>query len=112
VPFLILILGLMWLLSAIGVYYRDTGNTVALIIPALMFMSPIFYPLSAVPQEYRFLMTANPLTFYVEQTRRLIIGGLPLQYGELLIQFGISVAVAAIGYWFFQRTRKGFADVL
>jgi lipopolysaccharide transport system permease protein len=77
-----------------------------------MFLAPIFYPLEAIPEEYQVWILANPLTFIVIQSREVLIwGGLPDWYGLLLYLF-FSLVVLWMGFWWFQVTRKGFADVL
>jgi lipopolysaccharide transport system permease protein len=111
-PLILFILGLCWLLAALGVYLRDVGQIVGILTSALIFMSPIFYPLTALPETLRPYLYLNPLTPAVEQVRAvLIFGRLPdwHMFGTFL---AVSIMVAALGFAFFQKTRKGFADVL
>lgn len=111
-PLILFILGLCWLLAALGVYLRDVGQIVGILTSALIFLSPIFYPLTALPEALRPYLYLNPLTPAVEQARAvLILGQLPdpRMFGVFL---GVSVIIAALGFAFFQKTRKGFADVL
>ena len=111
-PLVILTLGLAWILASIGVFLRDVGQTIGIIMTVLMFLSPIFFPVAAVPERFRPFMMANPLTFIIEQAREvLIFGHLPDWLG-LGIYTAISTIVAWAGYAWFQKTRKGFADVL
>jgi len=111
-PLALLTLGLSWGLASLGVYLRDVSQAIGLICSVLMFMSPIFYPLSSVPEKFRWIIAANPLTFIIEQARRLVIdGGLP-DWGDLFFFAVASAAVAWGGFAWFQKTRKGFADVL
>ena len=111
-PLMLLIMGVSWLLASIGVFIRDIGQFVGLMITVLMFMSPIFYPVSALPESVREWLFLNPLTFIIEQARDLIIWGkLPDWYG-LAIYFVFALMVAWAGLFWFQRTRKGFADVI
>ncbi len=111
-PLLLLTVGAAWLLSAIGVYFRDIGQLVAVIIPVLMFMSPIFYPVDALPEAYQPWMLLNPLTPVIEQMRHvLFVGGWP-DFSQLLISTLISGAFSLGGFAWFQLTRRGFADVL
>ncbi|MBV5317451.1 MAG: ABC transporter permease [Desulfobulbaceae bacterium] len=111
-PLLVLIIGGGWLLASIGVFLRDVGQTIGLLTTALMFLSPIFFPASALPEQIRTYLFLNPLTFIIEQTREILIfGNLPNWYGlggHLLI----NTVFAWIGLYWFQKTRKGFADVL
>jgi lipopolysaccharide transport system permease protein len=111
-PLVILTLGLSWMLASLGVFLRDVGQTIGMITSVLMFLSPVFYPLTAVPERFRPFIMANPLTFIIGQAREvLILGHLPNWMG-----LGIYTLAAAIitwaGYAWFQKTRKGFADVL
>jgi lipopolysaccharide transport system permease protein len=111
-PFCLLILGLAWFLAALGVYYRDIGQFLGTLLTALMFLSPIFFPLSALPEWLRFWVTLNPVSLPVEQTRDVLIFGRLPDFLGLGVYAAIGLAVAAIGYMWFQKTRKGFADVM
>lgn len=111
-PLIILTLGLAWMLASLGVFLRDVGQSIGLVTLAMMFLAPVFYPATAVPEELRPWLMANPLTFIIEQAREVLIWGrLPDWYG-LSVYTLIATAVAWTGYAWFQKTRKGFADVL
>ena len=77
-----------------------------------MFLSPVFYPLTAVPEQYRVFIIANPLTFIIEQARDVLIWGSLPNWSGLGVYTLIAAAIAWAGYAWFQKTRKGFADVL
>lgn len=111
-PFVLMILGISWLLASLGVYLRDVSQVIGLMTSALMFLSPIFYPLTAIPESYRWLFQINPLTFAIEQARRVMIWGEGMDWMNLLLYTVISMLVAWFGFAWFQKTRKGFADVL
>lgn len=111
-PLLIATIGVAWFLSAIGVFVRDVGQTIGIITTIMMFLAPVFYPISALPERYQHLLLLNPLTFIIEQTRNVLIWGKPPDWGGLVIYFLVSLVVAWAGFWWFQNTRKGFADVL
>ncbi len=111
-PIVILTLGIAWFLASLGAYVRDVGQGVTLLTTALMFLSPMFYPLSALPESFRRWVLLNPLTFIMEQVRAVVIWGRFPDLGGLAIYLGLALAVCWLGYWWFQRTRKGFADVL
>ena len=105
-------MGLSWVLASLGVFIRDIGQTIGIITTVMLFMSPIFFPLSAIPEKYQPWILANPLTFIIEQSREvLIFGNLP-NWSGLGIYMLMATAVAWFGYMWFQKTRKGFADVL
>ena len=111
-PLVILTLGLAWMLASLGVFIRDIGQTIGIITTAMLFMAPVFFPLSAMPEKYHPLIMANPLTFIIEQAREVLIyGHLPYWFGLGLYMLVASV-VAWAGFAWFQKTRKGFADVL
>ena len=111
-PLIILTLGVSWALAAMGVFLRDIGQTIGIFTTVLMFLSPVFYPVSSVPEDFRPFIMANPLTFIIEQAREVLIWGrCPDLMGLGLYTFAAFV-VAWAGYALFQKTRKGFADVL
>lgn len=111
-PLLFLILGLSWFLSSIGVYFRDIGQVIGVFIQALMFLSPIFYPVSVIPKEFRPIYEWNPISYVVEDMRRIMIWGQMPDWNWLMSGTLIGIFVAILGHIWFQKTRKGFADVL
>jgi lipopolysaccharide transport system permease protein len=111
-PLLIATLGLVWCLAALGVYLRDVGQTVGIFTTVALFLSPVFYPMSALPENFQIALQLNPLTFIIEQCRAVVIFGQWPQWQGLALYTFISVMVAWAGFWWFQKTRKGFADVL
>ena len=111
-PYVLLILGISWFLASIGVYLRDVGQATGIVITILMFVSPVFYPISAVPEAFRPLFHLNPLTFIIEQTREVLIWNRMPDWGGLALYSVVSAFIAWAGLYWFQRSRKGFADVL
>jgi lipopolysaccharide transport system permease protein len=111
-PLCMLCIGIAYFLSAIGVYLRDVGQIVGLLTSALMFLSPLFFPLSAVPGRLRAALMFNPLTLPIEQTRQVLLLGSAPDWLALLAYAAVAGAVLWFGFWWFQRTRRGFADVL
>ena len=111
-PFTLLVIGLTWLLASLGVYLRDIGQFVGIVISVLMFMSPIFYPASALPETWQKLLMLNPITPTIEMVRTVLYSGSapdPVHWG---ISMFMGSLMASAGYAWFQKTRKGFADVL
>lgn len=105
-------IGFGWFLASLGVYVRDIGQLTGLFTTILMFLSPVFYPVSALPQQYRVWLHLNPLTLIIEESRKvLILGNFP-DWSSLSLALLAGLAIAAAGFWWFQKTRKGFADVL
>ncbi|SOE80814.1 ABC-type polysaccharide/polyol phosphate export permease [Caballeronia arationis] len=111
-PLCLLILGVSWALSATGVYLRDIGQTIGIAVMALMFLSPIFFPVSSLPPQIRSYVYWNPLTFPIEQSRNVLVWGKTLDWSIWGLYVVISCGVAWIGFAWFQKTRRGFADVV
>lgn len=111
-PFLLLIMGLSWFLASLGVYLRDIGQIIGMLLTVLMFMSPIFYPLSALPESISQFLFLNPLTLIVEQMRAVLIWGQQPAWQSLGYYSTAALAIAWLGWTWFEKTRKGFADVL
>lgn len=111
-PLLIATLGIAWFLASLGVFVRDAGPTIVIITTAMMFLSPVFYPVSALPEKFQAWLMLNPLTFIIEQSRAIMIFGKLPDWSGLGIYTVVSLLLAWAGFWWFQKTRKGFADVL
>jgi lipopolysaccharide transport system permease protein len=111
-PFIVGILGISWFLASVGVFMRDVNQTVGILTTALMFLSPVFYPIDNVPPQYKPLVLANPATFIIEQARVVMIWGKMPDWLGLGIYTAVSMVFAWGGFWWFQKTRKGFSDVL
>ncbi|PSJ18812.1 ABC transporter permease [Nitrosomonas supralitoralis] len=112
IPFLLLTLGFSWFLAALGVFLRDVGQIVGVMMTALLFLSPIFYPITALPAEYHLLLQINPLTFVIEQARDVMIWGKGMNWQGWILYWILAVLTAWMGFAWFQKTRKGFANVL
>lgn len=93
-------------------FLRDVGQTISIISTVLMFLSPVFFPVDALPEQFRPYMMANPLTFIIEQAREVLIWGHLPDWLGLGAYTLAAAAIAWAGYAWFQKTRKGFADVL
>ena len=111
-PLVIFTVGLAWILASFGVFVRDVGQSIGLGTTVMLFLSPVFYPVSALPEPMRPWMLANPLTFIIEQARAVLIWGQLPNLSGLLLYTLVASFVAWLGYAWFQKTRKGFADVL
>lgn len=111
-PLALFSLGLGWWLASLGVYLRDVGQVVPVVVTILLFASPIFYPLDALKGLPRSLVLASPLTVPVEQARRVLIEGRMPDFAALGIYAAVALIVAYVGFVWFQGTRKGFADVV
>ncbi len=111
-PLIVATLGFAWMLASLGVFIRDVGQTIGILTTVLMFLSPVFYPITAVPEQYRSWIMANPLTFIIEQAREVLIWGRLPNWIGLGLYLLAALGVAWLGFAWFQKTRKGFADVL
>ena len=111
-PGIMLSLGLLWFLSSLGVFLRDLGYLVALAAQVLFFLTPIFYPLDAVPADLRGLARLNPLSSVVSGLRAAIFPGLDASWVDLAIAGAASVVVMQLGYAWFMRSRRAFGDVI
>jgi lipopolysaccharide transport system permease protein len=88
------------------------SQTIGIVTTVLMFLSPVFYPVSAVPEQFRSFIMANPLTFIIEQAREVLVWGHLPDWIGLATYTGVAMLIAWAGFAWFQKTRKGFADVL
>jgi lipopolysaccharide transport system permease protein len=111
-PLILVTLGFTWFFAATGVYVRDIGQVSGLITSVLLFVSPVFYPISVLPPPIRSLVMLNPLTLIIEESRKVLLFGETPNWIGLAIYTLVAVAIAWLGFWWFQKTRKGFADVL
>lgn len=112
VPLCLTTLGLSWFLASSGVFLRDIRQMVGVGVTVLMFLSPIFYPVSAVPERFRVFIHLNPLTPILEQSKDLLFWGRipsPLNWSIAVLA---SWAIAWLGYAWFMKIRRGFADVV
>lgn len=111
-PLMFFILGLAWFLASVGVFVRDVGQFVGLLTSVLMFLSPIFYPATALPEKYQIFLSFNPLTPTIEAVRGLLFLGEAPDMLSLIPYYMASFLFLWLGFAWFQRTRKGFADVI
>ncbi|HZN25321.1 MAG TPA: ABC transporter permease [Burkholderiales bacterium] len=111
-PLVILTMGVAWMLAAFSVFLRDVGHTIGIITMALMFLSPVFYPVTALPENLRPWLMVNPLTFIIEQAREVLIWGHLPNWSGLGLYTLAAILVCWAGFAWFQKTRTGFADVL
>jgi lipopolysaccharide transport system permease protein len=111
-PLIFASLGAAWFLAAIGVFVRDVGQITGVITTILMFLSAVFYPLSALPERYQNLLKLNPLVLIITESRNVLIYGSLPDWPWLGLALLMGLAIAFTGFWWFQKTRKGFADVL
>jgi lipopolysaccharide transport system permease protein len=106
------LLGVCWMLASLGVYVRDIGQVMPLITTALLFLSPVFFPISALPPPVQSIVMFNPLTAPINAARDLILNGIVPDPVPLLVSLAIGLVLAWLGLKWFKLTKRGFADVL
>ncbi|MBU3740540.1 MAG: ABC transporter permease, partial [Rhodoferax sp.] len=111
-PLLPLVLGLGWLLAGLGTYVRDTEQVVTMLTSLLMFLSPIFFPVEALPAPWRDWMGLNPLAAVITGTRDVLLLGRWPDWGALALDGLACCGLALLGAAFFRAARRGFADVV
>jgi lipopolysaccharide transport system permease protein len=111
-PLVFLCLGLTWFLAGLGVYVRDVNYVVSLCLQVLLFATPIFYPVEAIPAHLQTLMRFNPLTSLVDDFRRTLLWGMSPDWSVLAFGWLITFGIMMLGYGWFMKTKSGFADVL
>lgn len=111
-PLILFALGLSWFLSSIGVFVQDVEYTVSLLVQALFFVTPILYALESIPQQYRWIVALNPLAGVVEDVRSVALWGMAPDWPGLLFRTSIGAVTAVLGYVWFLKTKRAFADVL
>lgn len=111
-PLVLFSVGISWVFASLGVYIRDIGQMTGVLTTVLLFMSPIFYPASRLPEPYQTIIYLNPLTFVIEQARDVLMWGNTPDWHGTIIAYIVSFFVAWLGFVWFQKTRQGFADVL
>jgi len=111
-PLILFVLGLSGFLASLGVYIRDIQQLIIPLVQLMMFLSPIFYPVAALPEAMRPWLQLNPLALAIEQTRGIILFGQAPHWTPYLLSLVAGGLIALMGVWWFARTRRGFADVL
>jgi lipopolysaccharide transport system permease protein len=112
VPQLLFTLGGAWLVASLGVFVRDTAQVLNLLLMAWMYMTPIIYPEHVVPERFRHALELNPFTPLVRSYRRTLLEGAQPDWPGLAYTTAVAAAFFLLGYWWFARTRKNFADVI
>jgi len=111
-PFVVLMLGIGWLLAAAGVYFRDISQITGVLSTALLFTSSAIVPVNSVAEKYRMIFELNPLTFIIDQARAVALWSQMPDWQGLGIYLLVSLGLAYGGYAWFVATRKGFGDVI
>ena len=111
-PYVLGCLAMSWCISALGVFLRDLGQVIGVMVSMLMFMSAVFYPLSALPESLQTVLGLNPLVLVIEQSRRVLVQGMPPNMTYLLLGSGLMLGLCELSFRLFKKAQRGFADVL
>jgi lipopolysaccharide transport system permease protein len=111
-PLLLFALAVCWFLSSIGVYIRDTAQIVIPVVTLMFFISPVFYPVTAMPAVFRNFLYFNPVTFIIEQGRDVLLNGVIPNFTGLLVYSMLAWLAAWVALLWFSQTRHGFSDVI
>lgn len=111
-PLILTILGLSWIFASLGVYLRDLAQVMGIVTTVALFLAPVFYPIDALPPTYQALLAWNPITLPITHLRDVMLWGKPLDWVEWGVSLAVGVVVCQVGFWWFQKSRRGFADVL
>jgi lipopolysaccharide transport system permease protein len=112
IPFLLFILGLSWLLAALGVFVRDLMHLTPTLIQITLFVSPIFYPVNIVPDYLHWIYQINPISNTMENLRLVMLFGKYPEWGTLAVSYVIGLSSLFMGYVFFSKSKEEFADVI
>lgn len=111
-PYILFLVGCLWLFSALGVFLSDIKQLMGVLTTALLFLSPVFYPISALPESMQGIIYLNPLTLIIEQSREIFLWGHAPDFKLLFLYSLVALLITIIGFVWFQKSRRGFADVL
>ncbi len=111
-PLIFITLGLAWFVASLGVFVRDLNHFLGIVLQFFFFLTPIVYPPSAVPEQLKFLIFLNPLSFIINHVRRVVLFGQVPDWGEFVIIVITTFGVMLLGYAWFMTSKKTFADVI
>jgi lipopolysaccharide transport system permease protein len=112
IPQFMATVGLGWLMSSLGVFIRDMPQVNQLALTVWMYLTPVFYPENSIPQKYRWMVNLNPMAPLIRNYRRILLEGRTPDWRGLGVTMAFSLACFVFGYWWFERTKRAFADVL
>lgn len=112
IPLIILAIGLSLFISAISVYLKDIGNAISVIVTVLMYLSPVFFPLSSVPENFQSICESNPMTYIIENFRNVVLYGESINWQFYGTSCMTAIIIYVLGRIVFARAKEGFADVL
>jgi lipopolysaccharide transport system permease protein len=111
-PLLLWALAATWVLSAVGVYLRDLQHVTPALVTVILFLSPVFYTVTSLPQQWQPLLAMNPLSLPIEGARAMLLGDASPSWFNWLAQLGSALCAAIGARWLFERLQPGFADAI
>lgn len=112
IPLIVLALGVGLIFASLNVKYRDIKYALPFIVQIWLFATPIIYPISIVPEQYRTLVGLNPLTGLMGAFRSVVIIDKQIDLRSLLSSLTISLFILLFGLFYFRTTEKEFADII
>lgn len=112
IPLIFFSCGFAWFVASLGVFVRDLAHVIGIVLQVLYFMTPIFYSVEMVPENLRIILFLNPLTSIVQSTRQVLMFNQWPDWRVLGIVTLLSMIIFQFGYFWFMKTKRGFADVL
>ncbi len=104
--------GVAFFLAALGVFIRDVGSLTTIFTNMLLFLTPIFYPLTNVPEQFNFIYRLNPITVFIEDARKVVLWGMCPDWSWFFYASILSIVVLVLGFFWFMKSKNAFADVL
>ena len=101
-----------WFLAALGVFLRDLGQVIGFLLTLWFFLTPICYPDTSLPAEFRPLFSKNPIYVLVRGYRAIFLEHHAPEFGPLWKLWVVSAAVFVVGHAWFYKLRKSFADII
>ena len=108
----LLLLGISFIVSAVTVYIRDIEHFIGVVLMAAFYITPIVYRIEQLPENLRFIMQINPMTYIINAYRDVFYYKQMPDFGELGIVFAASCVLVVIGYGIFKKLQKGFVEQL
>jgi lipopolysaccharide transport system permease protein len=112
VPQFLMTAGLGWLMASLGVFIRDMPQINQLTLTTWVYLTPIYYPENIIPPKYQWMVNLNPMAPLVRNYRRILLEGRAPDWRGLGVTMVFALGCFVFGYWWFQRTKKAFADIL
>jgi len=107
-----LTIGVALFFSALNVKYRDVRHALPLVIQLWMFVTPVIYPVSVVPERYRALYLVNPMAGVIDSYRKVVVQGVAPDLWAQGLAALVSTLIVMLSWSYFQRAERTFADVI